>query len=130
MAGEFLYLEDEACENVCVVIAALALEYHAEPLEAHSCVNVLCRKRFQRAISLAIVLHEHQVPYFYDLIIVGIYQLVPWLSGDFFIATKVDMNFRARSARSCLAHFPEIIVLVAQKDMIFWHVPQPCLLGF
>ena len=49
-------------------------------------------------------------------------------SGDFslfFFRTRVYMNFRARSAWSGIAHFPEVIMFVTVDDMIFGEIFAP-----
>ena len=46
-------------------------------------------------------------------------------SSLFFCRTRVDVDFRTRAARTCITHFPEVIVLVAVDDMIFGEILSP-----
>ena len=50
--------------------------------------------------------------------------------GTFFSRTKVDMDFGTRSARSCITHFPEVIVFVTVDDVIFWQELFPVRSSF
>ena len=61
------YLVEHAGEYVGVVVAPLALEHSAEPLESHSGVDVLGGKGLEVAVSHSLVLHEHEVPYLYHV---------------------------------------------------------------
>ena len=44
VTGKFLDLADHSREHVRIVVALLALKYHAEPLEAHTRINVVVRQ--------------------------------------------------------------------------------------
>ena len=48
-----------------------------------------------------------------------VYEFATWLLGALFVASKVDMYFRTRAARTYIAHFPEIVVAIAVDDMVF-----------
>ena len=37
--------------------------------------------------------------------------------GTLLVGTKVNMYLRTRTARTCVTHFPEIIMLIAIYDM-------------
>ena len=50
--------------------------------------------------------------------------------GTFFCRTEVDVDFRTRSARTCITHFPEVVVLVAVDDVIFRQILFPVRSGF
>ena len=126
-AGEFLELADQAAEDVRIVVAGLALEYHAETLEAHSGIDVLCREGLQMAIGHTVVLHEHEVPYLDDLVVVRVDKLGARLGCNLFVGTEVDMDLAARTAWACITHFPEIVVLVSKEDMILRHMFFPGL---
>ena len=58
---------DQILKNIRVIGAAFPLQHHAEALKAHSRIHVVLRQSLQAPISLAIVLHEHEIPYLYNL---------------------------------------------------------------
>ena len=61
---------------------------------------------------------------------VVVHQLASRHSRAFFFRTEVDMDFRARSAWSCITHFPEVVMLVTVYDMILRHVLCPVTCSF
>ena len=112
-------------ENPSIVIRMFAFHHAAQAFEAHTGIHMAGRKVFQRAVSLAVVLHEHEVPYFYDL---GIVFIDKRRSRDFFlfiVAAQVHMYLRRRPARTLVAHFPEIVVFVAFYYTILRHIFFP-----
>ena len=129
VAAEGFHLADEAGENVCLVVALLVLQDHAQALEAHAGVDVLGGQRLQVAVGLALVLHEHQVPDFDDIVIVRVHQLAAGNFGNLLVRTKVDVDFRAGAAGAGIAHFPEVVVLVAGEHMVLRQVLEPGLEG-
>ena len=48
----------------------------------------------------------------------------------FFSRTEVDVDFRARTARTCITHFPEVVLLVTVDDVVFWQVLFPVTSSF
>ena len=58
---------DNWLEHICVVVGCFALKGTNQTLKSHSCINYLCRKWFETSVSLTIVLHEHKIPYLYNL---------------------------------------------------------------
>ena len=119
---------DEAAEHVGVIIGFLALEHHAEALEAHARVDALRRQRLEVAVGLAVVLHEHEVPDLDDLVIVGVHEFTAGNLRDFLVGAEVDVDLRAGAAGARVAHLPEIVVLVAREDMVRRQVLEPGLL--
>ena len=81
------------------------------------------------SVGLAVVLHEHEVPYLYHLVVVGVHERGSGHCGPLLVSAQVDVDFAARSARTGLAHLPEIVVLVAQKYMVLRHMLEPGLPG-
>ena len=109
-------------EHVSVIVGSLALKSANKTLKSHTCIDNLGRKTFEAAVSLAVELHEHEVPYLDDLWMILIYEIT---TSDacclfLFLRTRVNMKFRTRTARTCVTHFPEVVVLVAIDDMILW----------
>ena len=130
MSGKFLDLADHAGEHVSVIVALLSLENHAETFEAHTGIDIVIRKKLELTVGLSVVLHEHEVPNLDYERIALVHQLAPRHLRDLFIASQVNVNFTARAAWTCVTHFPEVIVLVTKKYVIFREILQPCLAGF
>ncbi len=65
----------------------------------------------QRAVSQAVVLHEHQVPNFNDFRIVFIDKVTAVYLFAGFLVAYVNVDFGARSTRARLTHLPEIVFL-------------------
>ena len=129
LAAEFFQPADQAAEDVGLVVAGLALEHHAEALETQAGVDALGRKRLEVAVGFAVVLHEHQVPDLDDLVVVGVDEAGARDRRNLGVGTQVDVDLAARTARAGVAHFPEIVMLVAEQDMVGGHVPEPGLAG-
>ena len=132
VAGEFADAGEHAGEDVGVIVAVLALEHGAEALEAHARVDVAGGQRLQVAVGHALILHEHEVPDL-DHVRVGLVDQVP--AGDagcglLLRRADVDVDLGAGAAGARLAHLPEIVVLVAQQDVVFGEVFAPGLLRF
>ena len=126
-AREFPYAADDGLENVRVVVRLLALDGTHQAFKAHTRVNHVHGERFERAVRLAVELHEHDVPDFDNLRVVLVHQFVARLLGLFFRRAAVEVNFRARSAGAGVAHFPEVVVFVAVDDMVGRQVLGPNL---
>ena len=130
VSGEGFHLADEAGEDVRLVVAFLVLENHAQALEAHARVDVLGGKGLQVAVGLALILHEHQVPDFNHIVIVRVHQLAAGNFGNFLVRAQVDVNLAAGTAGAGIAHFPEVVVLVAVEHVVGRQVLEPGLPGF
>ena len=109
---------DRRLEYIRIVVALLTLQHHTETLKAHSGIDMLCGQRFELAVSLAVELHEHQVPDFDHQVVSGIDQFTSVEFRPFGVVTQIEMNFAARAAGTGVPHLPEIIMFVAQQDMI------------
>ena len=110
---------DRGLENIGVVIRFLALQDHAQALEAHARIDIACRKLLQRTVGLAVELHENEVPDLDHLRMAHIDHLAARLQGDLRLVAQVEVNLRAGSAGARLTHLPEIVVLVAADDVVF-----------
>ena len=132
VAGELSYLCEHAGEDVRIVVGVLALKHCAEALEAHSGVDVLCREALQVAVSHAHVLHENYIPYLYDVRVACVDELASAQPRRslLFRGADVDMNLGTWAAWACVAHFPEVVVLVSKHDMVLRHMLEPGLFGF
>ena len=102
----------------------LALHHANQTLEAHTGIDDVHAQLFERAVGFAVELHEYQVPYLDDLWVVLVYQFATTLAAGSLLlgGTRVNMNLRARTAGTCIAHLPEVIVLVTVDDMILGHM--------
>ncbi len=87
------------------IVAVHILQHLADALETHARINVLCRKRGQAAVGIAVVLNEDEIPDLHDARVVSIYVLSAGLVGS-----AVNVDFRARSTRPGFAHFPEVVL--------------------
>ena len=130
VSGKFLYPADHPCEDIRVVVAGLALQHHAKPFEAHSGIHIPVRKRFKFSVGLAVELHEHEVPYLDYKGVAGVHQFPSRHCLPFLIAPQVDMYLAARSARSGIAHFPEIVMLVSEQYPVFRDMQLPSVFRF
>ena len=116
--GDVLLLLDDGLEDVGIVVRVLALHGANKTLEAHTCIDNVHWKRNERAVGLALVLHEHDVP---DLDNLGIVLVYEFASGSLSLllgSTRVEVNLRAGTTRTRIAHLPEVVVLVAVDDMV------------
>ena len=109
---------DERLEDVGVVVGRLALHGHTETLEAHTGIDYLGGQTFEAAVGLTVELHEHKVPYLDDLRMVVVHHVAAGYLLLFFFGTEVDVDFRARTAGTCIAHFPEVVMLVTVDDVV------------
>ncbi len=118
LAAEGGYFINQWSEHVGIVVRCLALKRHAEAFKAHAGVDYLGGQRFKRAVGTAVVMHEHKVPYFDYLRVVVVDERCPGHLGALGIGAEVDVNLRAGAARTGVAHFPEIVVLVAVEYVV------------
>ena len=90
---------------------------------------MLGRERLQRAIRLTVELHEDIVPDLDDLRVVLVDQLDARHFRTLRVVTQVDMDFGARTARTRVAHLPEVIMFVTVDDTVFRQELRPDLSG-
>ena len=122
---------DDGLEHVGVVVRVLALHHAHQALEAHARVDNVHRQLLQRAVGLAVELHEHEVPYLDHLRVVLVHQVATADAAGLALlgSARVDVNLRAGTAGACVAHLPEIVVLVAVDDVVFGHMLGPVFRG-
>ena len=126
-ARQLLLSLDDGLEHVSIVVRVFALQHTDQSLEAHTCVDDIHREFLERAVSLAVELHEHEVPDLDHLGIVLIHKVATTDARGLALlwGTAVDMDLRAGTAGTCVAHLPEVVVLVAVDDMILRHMLGP-----
>ena len=84
---------DDRLENIRIVVGRFSLQSHTQTFESHTGIDYAGRQRFQGAVGLAVILHEHKVPDFDHLRMIFVHHLLTGDSGTFFVRTEVDMDF-------------------------------------
>ena len=125
LARDSLDFLDDWLEDICIIVRVLVLQHANQALEAHTGIDDVHREWFERTVSLAVVLHEHDVPDLDHLWVVLVYQLTAWHLSLLLRSTRVNMDLRARTARTRIAHLPEVVVLVAVDDVVGRYVLCP-----
>jgi len=85
-------------------------------LETHPRIDVTLGQRRERAIGIRVELNENEIP---DLDAARIV-LVHECAARVAVRCEVDMHFRARAARTRVAHHPEIVGLAAAENVNLW----------
>ena len=82
------------------------------------------------AVRHALELHEDEVPDLDDVRVGLVHEVAPVKAGSGFLfrGADVDVDLGAGTAGTGLAHFPEVVVLVAQEDVVLGQVLAPGLL--
>ena len=124
-AREFRNFIQNRAEDVGIIIRLLSLHHHTETLKAHTRINHALWQSVQCTVGFAVILHKDEIPNLNHLRIIFIDQFSSCYGRLFFSRAYVDMYFRARSTRTRLTHFPEVVVLVAVDDMVFREVSAP-----
>ena len=118
LARECCDASNRRLEHIGIVVRLLALKNHTQALEAHTGIYILCRQGLQRAISLAVELHKYKVPNLDNLRVAHIYHLTARNLCYLLLVAKVVVNLATRTARTSLAHLPEVILLVTTDDVV------------
>ncbi len=105
-AGQLDRGADQSADEIDGVIVVRALEHGGDTLDPHAGVDGRVRQLDALAASELLILHEHEIPDLDEAVAFGI--------GAAGRAARnagpvVVENFRARSARSGIAHRPEIV---------------------
>ena len=125
--GNLLFGLDYWLEYVGIIVRVLALQHANQALKSHTGIDNIHAQLLERTVGLAVELHEHKVPNLDNLWIVLVYKLTTALTAGSLLlrGTRVNVNLRARTARTCIAHLPEVIMLVSVDDMILGNVLSP-----
>ena len=105
--GQRLAGFDQRPEGVGIVIVGDALEHRGDALEAHSGVDALLRQLGDDLARGLLVLHEDEVPDLDEAVAVLV-RAAGRAAGD--VIAMVVEDFRAGSARTVVAHRPEIVL--------------------
>ena len=124
-AREFCDLIQNRTEDVRIIIRLLSLHHHTETLKAHTRINHALWQSVQCTVGFAVILHKDEIPNLNHLRMIFIDQFASCHGRLFFGRAYVYMDFRARSARARLTHFPEVVVLIAIDDVVFGEVTAP-----
>ena len=112
-------------KDVRLVIAVFLLHHGGQALKSRAGIHAGPRQFFQRTIRLAVELREDQIPKLHAALVV---------EGRRFrqaeIGRQVDMDLAARSARTRVPHFPEVVLLAQTDDLFRGHMLLPDLEGF
>ncbi len=109
-AREFSNFPDQVFKNIRIVIGAFSLDNHAETLETHAGVDMPVWQALEFAVGFAVVLDENQVPDLNHQGVVPVDQLTAVNSSPFLVISQVDVDLRAGSAWTGVAHFPKIVL--------------------
>ena len=71
------------------------------------------RKRPKASVGVSVELNENQIPNLDAARVVFVHERAARVA----VRRKIDMQFRTRSARTGIAHHPEIIFLVSVYDV-------------
>ncbi len=103
---------DDRGEHVDVVVGTLALQDGANTFKSHSRVDMFRGEGFQLAVLIPVVLDEDQIPDFHHPRIARIHQ-----SAARAVGRQINVDLGARTARTGIAHLPEIVFLAEPQDM-------------
>ena len=114
-AREALANADERGQDVAVVVGALVLHDGRDALEAHAGVNVAVRQVGKRAVLLAVVLREYEVPE----LEVAVAVIAGRLALELRALVEVDLGAGAAGAGG--AGSPEVVVGAEAADVLVGH---------
>ena len=126
-ANEVPSLQHDGLYEIGVVVRKHALLDGGDAFETHAGVDRRARQRRKFAGFVAVVLHEHEIPYLNKTLrgVIGETSL-PRLGAE------IVMDFRARAAGAGVAHLPEVIFFVETEDAFLGYARDflPQLFGF
>ena len=93
LARDSLDFLDDWLEDICIIVRVLVLQHANQALEAHTCIDNVHWEWFERTISLAVVLHEHDVPDFDDLWVILVNQFTAWHLSLLLWSTGIHVDF-------------------------------------
>jgi hypothetical protein len=98
--------EDQRAHQVDVVIVVLALHHCGDALEPHAGVDRRARQRPALRLRHLLILHEDEIPDLDEAVALGI-GAARWTARN--LLAMVVEDLRARTARTGIAHRPEIV---------------------
>jgi len=106
---------DQVLEQVDLVVGMLVLQHRGQALQTHAGIHAGRGQRRQRAIGLAVELHEHQVPDF-DVAVAILVGRAGGTTGH--AGAVVVENLRAGAAGTGIGHLPEIVRCVRRALVV------------
>ena len=91
-AAHLLLSLDDRLEDVGIIVRVLALKHAYQALKAHTGIDDVHGQLLQRAVGLAVILHEYEVPDLDDLWVVHVYQLATGLLSLLLRSTAIYVN--------------------------------------
>ncbi len=116
-------LEDRG-EEVRVVRGQLALNHRGDAFEAHAGVDARRGQLLERAVRLAVELHEDVVPDLDVAVAAALDAAAHRLRAGNVVAAEI-VDFRARAARPGVAHLPEVVGEAEFGDPVGRHQSGP-----
>ena len=95
-----------------------ALQQGEDPLEPGAGVDRGLRQRGSTAVGSLVVLHEHQVPELHEAVALGVTERAAVGTE---VRAAVDVDLAARSARTGVAHLPEVVLVAEALDALERH---------
>ena len=125
-AGQIGDSLDQRAEQIDLVIVVRALQHRGHAFDAHAGIDRRPRQVDALAAGKLLVLHEDEVPDFDKAVAVGI-RAARRPAGN--VVAVVVENLRARTARTGIAHAPEIVAAGNAQDFLLGQArdlfPQP-----
>ena len=118
------YLLQQWLEYIRVVVRQRPLLDGGDALEAHARVDGGLRQRLERAVGLAVELHEHVVPDLDEPVAVARGAEAHRSGAGQIVAAEV-VDLRAAAARARLAHRPEVVARAQLVDAVGRHEVLP-----
>ena len=114
-------LRDDRLEHVGVVIGRDTLHHRRDALEAGARIDRRLRERVTLAVGLLVELHEDEIPDLEELPLLAQRDELVHAGGTLPpspvpLPPSVDQNLGARSARSGIAHLPEVVLVAQAKN--------------
>src|SRR5208337_4995506 len=109
-------LFDDGQEQIGLEIRPHLLADRGKPLQPHARVDARLRKRREFARLVAVVLHEHEVPYLKVPVAIAAHSASRLAAGNFL--SLVDNDFGAGPAGASIAHRPEVVLLAKPDDAV------------
>ena len=119
----------ERHEERRVVVGQRPLHHGGDALEPHARIDRRRGQRRERALGIPLELHEHVVPDL-DETFAARFHVGDEVAGTGDARSAVDINFRAASARTGIAHGPEVVGHAELANVIGGHEIEPPLVRF
>ena len=113
--GQLGGLADQALEQIDLVVRMDMLEHRGQAFQTHAGVHARRRQRYERAVRLAIELHEDVVPDL-DVAVPVLVRGARGTAGDVLAVVVEDLG--ARTAGAGIGHLPEIVRCIGRALVV------------